>query len=259
MNASPQSLQTMPTPQATATPDGYQRLLDYDIWINDVSNFNILRKDIFQKRIYHFQSPVTDPVILDCGANIGMSVLYFKHQVPDARVIAFEPDPTIAPYLEENVRRNGLKDVTIVRAALAEQEGTTALHSDGRYGSTIITTSDDAAPAQSQRYDVRTVRLWDYLDQPVDFLKMNIEGAEWRVLSDSAERLRSIRSMVVEYHHVPGWPRTLHKILELLDRYGFAYLIHAFDAETNPHAQPPFRLEPQTRYYLLIYAQRKEP
>lgn len=257
MDASQQSLQTMPPPQAIATPNSYQRLLDYDIWINDDDNFNILRKDIFQKRIYHFQAPVTDPVILDCGANIGMSVLYFKHQYPDARVIAFEPDPTIVPYLEENVRRNGLNDVTIVRAALAEQNGQITLHSDGRYGSTIMTNSDDAASTESQRYDVRTVRLRDYLDQPVDFLKMNIEGAEWPVLADSAERLRNIRSMVVEYHHVPGWPRTLHKILELLDRQGFAYLIHDFDAETNPHAQPPFRLGPQTRYFLLIYAQRK--
>ena len=187
MDASQQSLQTMPPPQAIATPNSYQRLLDYDIWINDDDNFNILRKDIFQKRIYHFQAPVTDPVILDCGANIGMSVLYFKHQYPDARVIALEPDPTTVPYLEENVRHNGLKDVTIVRAALAEQDGQITLHSDGRYGSTIMTNSDDAASTESQRYDVRTVRLRDYLDQPVDFLKMNIEGAEWPVLADSAE------------------------------------------------------------------------
>ena len=64
MDASQQSLQTMPPPQAIATPNSYQRLLDYDIWINDDDNFNILRKDIFQKRIYHFQAPVTDPVIL---------------------------------------------------------------------------------------------------------------------------------------------------------------------------------------------------
>ena len=258
MDASQQNLQTMPTPRATATPHGYQRLLDYNIWINDVSNFNILRKDIFQKRIYHFQAPVTDPLILDCGANIGMSVLYFKHQYPDARVIAFEPDPTIAPYLEENVRRNRLKDVTIVRAALAEQDGTITLHSDGLYGSTIMTTSDDAAPTRSQRFAIRSVRLSDYLDQPVDFLKMNIEGAEWQVLADSAEQLRKIRCMVVEYHHLPGWPRTLHRILELLDRHGFGYLIHDFDAETNPHVQPPFQLGSQTRYYLLIYAQRKD-
>ena len=64
--------------------------------------------------------------------------------------------------------------------------------------------------------------------------------------------------MVVEYHHLPGLPRTLHKILELLDRQGFEYLINDFDAETNPQSQPPFRIGATSRYFLLVYAQRKD-
>jgi hypothetical protein len=98
--------------------------------------------------------------------------------------------------------------------------------------------------------------LRDYLAEPVDFLKMNVEGAEYDVLADSADCLRMIREMVVEYHHVPGLPRTLHKILALLDERGFEYLVNDFDPETNGAVEPPFRLRPETRYYLLIYARR---
>lgn len=60
--------------------------------------------------------------------------------------------------------------------------------------------------------------------------------------------------MVIEYHHFPGIPRTLHKILALLARQGFEYLINDFgDWDV---LQPPFCLTPETRYCLLIYAKR---
>ena len=62
--------------------------------------------------------------------------------------------------------------------------------------------------------------------------------------------------MVIEYHHLPGLPRTLHNILDLLDRQGFEYLVNDFDSETNGGVQPPFRLAPESRYFLLIYGRR---
>jgi hypothetical protein len=100
------------------------------------------------------------------------------------------------------------------------------------------------------------VRLSSYLDEPVDFLKINIEGAEWEALADSGDRLQLVNEMVIEYHHLPGLPRTLHDILSLLHRQGFEYLVNDFDSETNGGVQPPFRLAPDSRYFLLIYARR---
>lgn len=240
----------------------YERLMGYDVHINDGPNFYILYKDIFCRKIYHFDSPRPDPLILDCGSNIGLSVLYFKHLYPSSRIVAFEPDPTILPYLEENLQRNNLSDVRIVRAALATREGSQWLHCDGKYGSTLqeygSNGCDGEARDDTDDSRVTCVRLADYLTQPVEFLKMNIEGAEADVLADSEPQLRQVRAMVIEYHHLPGLPRTLHHILALLDRQGFEYLIHSFDRETNPQGQPPFHLGPQSRCFLLIYAQRKD-
>jgi hypothetical protein len=88
---------------------------------------------------------------------------------------------------------------------------------------------------------------------------MNIEGAELEVLADSEDRLRQINEMIIEYHHLPGLPRSLHDILQLLHRQGFEYLINDFDSETNGGVQPPFRLSPESRYFLLIYAKRLDP
>jgi len=239
-----------------ANPGSLVRCLNYTVRINDGPNFYILYKDIFIHSIYHFEAQCPDPLVLDCGSNIGMSTLYFKHVYPRARIIAFEPDPAIFPYLQENIARNGLKDGQLIQAALAAREGTLTFYSDGKYGSCLAQCIVGDIPKGWRKYEVPCVRLRDYLSEPVDFLKMNIEGAEYEVLADSADRLRMVREMVIEYHHLSGLPRTLHEILALLHEQGFEYLVNDFDSETNEAVRPPFRLTPETRYYLLLYARR---
>ena len=239
-------------------PDSLVRCLDYKIRINDGPNFYILYKDIFINRIYHFEAQRPDPLILDCGSNIGMSILYSKHAYPLARVIGFEPDPAVFSYLQENVSLNSLKDVQLVQAALSPQEGNMTFYADGKYGSYLAEHVPGDIPERWVKCKVPCVRLQNYLTEPVDFLKMNIEGAEWEVLADSEDQIRQVREMVIEYHHLPGLPRTLHKILGLLHRQGFDYLVNNFDSETNPGVRTPFCLNPNSRYYLLIYAKRRE-
>jgi hypothetical protein len=85
-----------------------------------------------------------------------------------------------------------------------------------------------------------------------------MEGAEYEVLADSEDRLRQIREMVIEYHHLPELSRSLHQILELLHRQGSEYLINDFDSETNGGVQRPFRLTPESHDFLLVYAKRTD-
>jgi len=230
-------------------PGSQIRCSDYIVRVNDGLSFYIQYKDIFVNRIYHFQAKDSEPIILDCGSNIGISILYFKHVYPTARIIAFEPDPVIFPYLQENVTRNGLQDVKLIQAALAPHEGKFTLWSDGKYGSFVTAQTSGDIPRGWTRHDVKTVRLREYLDQPVDFLKMNIEGAEYEVLADSAERLRMIREMVLEYHHLPRVPQSLHGILTILHEQGFDFLINDFDSETNGSVLTPIHAD--TRNVLL--------
>jgi FkbM family methyltransferase len=210
------------------------------------------------KGIYRFEAKCPAPFILDCGSNIGMSILYFKHIYPKARIIGFEPDPAVFNYLTENVTRNKLQDVKLVQAALANKDGVSNFYSDGKNSSHLAGHDFLGLPQGWQNYEVPCVRLRSYLTEPVDFLKMNIEGSEWEVLLDSADCLRQVQEMIIEYHHVPSFPRTLHKILELLYSQGFEYLINDFDSESNQGVIPPFKLTKESYYYLLIYAKRKD-
>lgn len=240
----------------TRKPGSLVRCLNYTVRINDGPNFYVLYKDIFFNRIYHFEAERPEPLILDCGSNIGMSILYFKHVYPKARIIALEPDPTIFPYLHENVFRNGLTDVRLLQVAAGGREGPVTLYSDGKFGSCLADHLPGDIAAGWTMHQVPCVRLRDYLSETVDFLKMNIEGAEYETLVDARDYLRQVREMVVEYHHLPKLPRTLHEILTLLHKQGFEYCVSDFNLETYDGARSPVRLDANTRYYRHIYARR---
>lgn len=235
-----------------------EQLLHYNVRINNGRIFYFLYKDIFLNRLYHFEAQRPDPFILDCGSHIGISILYYKHVYKQARIIGFEPDPALFPYLQENIDRNGLTDVQLVQAALSGQEKTLTFYSDGLIGSCLAKNMQKDTPPGQTKYEVPCVRLREYLTESVDFLKMNIEGAEWEVLADSEDRLRNIREMVIEYHHLPGLPRTLHKILDLLHKQNFEYAVSDFGYDTYARPRPPVTLRPETCYYRHIYACRMD-
>ncbi|HEV2722503.1 MAG TPA: FkbM family methyltransferase [Thermoanaerobaculia bacterium] len=237
-------------------PGSIAKVGPYRVRTNDGPNLYILYKDLFVRRLYDFQAERDDPRILDCGSNIGLSILYFKSRYPAARIEAFEPDPSIVPYLRENLTMNAIAGVNVHEAAVGGSEGVLTFYSDHKYGSALASVAVDAERESWTRYDVPCVRFRDLLDQPADLIKMNIEGAEYEAIAGAADRLRQARELLIEYHHLPGLPRTLHDILAILHRNGFEYLLYDFDRETNPAAQPPFHLSPETRLFLLIYARR---
>ena len=77
---------------------------------------------------YDFTSPHLRPRIVDCGANIGMALLFFKAVRPEAEVIAFEPHPVTFARLVETIDSNGLHDVHAENAAVGDQDGTAAFY-----------------------------------------------------------------------------------------------------------------------------------
>ncbi len=231
------------------------RILLNGLQINytDLLSLYMEYKDIFVNRIYHFETKNSTPYIVDGGGCIGMSVLYFKSVYPEARIISFEPDGEIFNILQTNVMANRLKNVELIQAGLAAEAGTVSFMPDGSDGGKICGDREG-------KTTIRTVTLSDYLDAPVDFLKLNIEGQELPVLEEAAARgrLRNVRELVLEYHGWAGGEQRLGAILTLLDREGFRYLIHDFDAESCGATKPPFRLTRQTTWFCLVYARRAD-
>lgn len=225
--------------------------LNYKVRITDGPNFYIQYKDEFVNGIYLFDAQRPDPLIIDGGSNMGMSILHFKHVYPQARIIGFEPDRSLFRLLSENVTNNRIDDVRLVNAGLAAEDGESGFTPDGQAGGQL---------SGSGQVLVKMERLSKYLGEPVDFLKLNIEGAELDVLAEAAAAgcLRNVRELVLEYH---GWAKQKQKlgdILNLLEEQGYRYLIHDFDAETCSASKPPFHLSANTTWFCLVYARRND-
>ena len=57
---------------------GHARLLGGKVEFVDSASFLYMCKELFAEEIYRFRSATDHPYILDCGSNIGLSILYFK-------------------------------------------------------------------------------------------------------------------------------------------------------------------------------------
>jgi FkbM family methyltransferase len=198
------------------------RALDLDLEFPDPSALASQWHDIFVRRGLDITFATDAPRVLDCGAHIGLASLWIKRQWPAARVTAFEPDPAIAALLGGNLQRNGAADVDVVEAAVWNTQGTVTFRAPGTDAGAIDTVAaDTTGPAR----EVRAVRLRDWLTEPVDLLKIDIEGAELDVLEDSADLLPHVRSIHLEVHDFDPARRLLPGCLQHLSDAGFIYAL----------------------------------
>ncbi|MCC7145356.1 MAG: FkbM family methyltransferase [Phycisphaeraceae bacterium] len=182
----------------------------------DAASFLYMHQEILERQIYRFRCARPDPLIIDGGANIGLSIIYFKRLFPQARIIAFEPDPTLFATLTRNMAAFGHPDVRLLPLALWNQHTTLEFESEGADAGRMV-----AMQEGSRRLTVSAVPLGDYLCDPVDMLKLDIEGAETEVVMSCAARLAAVRHLFVEYHSFSSQPQTLHTLLDIFHRHGF--------------------------------------
>ena len=175
-------------------------------------------KEIFIEGVYNQDLP-ENAFILDCGAHIGLSVIYLKRICPSANIIAFEPDVENYSLLEKNVAAHQLKGIDLKQEAV--WTGNTILNflQEGSMGSKIATGT------ASNTREVKAIRLKDYLNKKVDFLKLDIEGAEYEVLKDIEENLDYVSKMFIEYHGTFSQNNELLRIFEMIVNAGFRFYI----------------------------------
>ena len=195
--------------------------LDKKIKIADNASFQFIKKEIFDQQIYKFNCATETPYIIDCGANIGLSIIYFKQLFPNAEIIGFEPDDTIFNVLKHNIEVFNLSNVVLIKKACWNKETTLQFYSEGADGGRAAKDFDT-----NNLIEVETTRLRNYLNRKVDFLKIDIEGAENEVLHDIKDLLVNVDRVFVEFHSFVGKEQMLPEILDILKKRGFRFNIH---------------------------------
>jgi FkbM family methyltransferase len=202
----------------------------HGIYFCDSASFINMYEAIFIYEQYKFKSQVKDPFIIDAGANIGISVLYFKKLYPAAKIIAFEPDPDIFSVLKQNIENHEFNDVTLVNKALWSEVTRMSFFSEGADAGKI-------AANNSGDTDVSSALLSEYIGaEEVDLLKMDIEGAEYEVLLESRDMLGQVQRIFIEYHSLAGHKQHIGEILSILEEVGFRVNI----SSSGHHSPQPF-------------------
>lgn len=197
---------------------GITTLFPQDFKFVDSASFLFIYDEIFNKNIYAFRSNKEEPFIIDCGANIGLSILYFKKIFPGAQILAFEPDPIVCKVLNYNI--SNLSNVQVIDKALWNEETVLNFHTEGADGGSL-----SAIPNEISTIGVRTDRLSKHIIKEVDFLKIDIEGAELKVLEDCEESLHLVQNMFIEYHSFVNLNQELASLISILERNNFRYHI----------------------------------
>lgn len=214
---------------------------------------------IFAQNLYDFEAQSASPLIIDCGAHIGLATLYFKQRYPNCRVIALEADPAICDVLRFNLASFGASDVEVHQRAVW-------IHDQGVL---FETSSDDAGMVKGANPSVQSgptapvpsLRLKTILEQmEVELVKLDVEGAEFSIIPDCAEALRRSRCYLVEAHMF-GYPQQLGAILTTFEKHGFRYVLSdlhqtswlPMDADKP---RPPFKQCVADKFIVTVFAWR---
>ena len=200
---------------------------------NDVMGHHLLFRDGFeegeQNFVLHFLQ--AGMVVLDVGAHHGLYTLLASKKVgPQGHVIAFEPSPRELRRLQWNLFLNRCRNVRVVPSALGSGEGTAELFVClGREtGCNSL-----RPPAVSE--PVRKIQVWvttldHYLQRTgmskVDFMKLDVEGAELEVLKGASGLLSSSRPLILcELADVrtEPWGYSSVEIYDFLQSHGYRW------------------------------------
>jgi FkbM family methyltransferase len=136
--------------------------------------------------------------IVDAGANIGIATLYFSHAFPAAKIVAIEPESSNFDLLRRNC--DGVKNLILMKAALWPSEA--RLQVADR---TVDNWSFSVRPAPPGSPTVEAISIPQILAESgadrIDLLKLDIEGAERELFSESCEEwLPKVGMIVIELH-----------------------------------------------------------
>ena len=172
----------------------------FRIFTYDFPTLIALYREIFLDEIYRFSTDSKVPLIIDCGANMGMAVIYFKSQYPESEILAFEPNPSAYALLEKNIAVNHIMGVSLFNYAITDVEGPMAFYVPEQKGSLSASSKHNSEEA---RIVVAGRRLSGLLSgKKPDFIKIDVEGDEEKIIKDLKEHhlLKSVGQLAIEFH-----------------------------------------------------------
>ena len=163
---------------------------------------------IFRNREYEFDVDGNVDVIIDGGANVGYSAVYFALKYPEARIIAVEPHPENFALLQKNIER--FPNIEALQAALWYKDEPVGLWDpeEGAWGFRVkqgtaasTETTEEVAGSDLLISGVSIDAILSrYELGSIDILKLDVEGSEKEIFEHADSWIDSVRVIVAELH-----------------------------------------------------------
>jgi FkbM family methyltransferase len=206
-----------------------EKILGFIINTFNMNSLWFLFNEIFLKQEYYFESSKKNPLIIDCGANIGVATLYFKWLYPESKVYSFEADIETSKLLKKNAADNNLKDVFIFNNAVSNKDSAMSFFIDKHEKGSLHMSINRDRIKNAKEIKIKSIDFSEFIkNKKVDFLKMDIEGEEKNVFKkmDKDKTINNIKQMIIEYHHkINDEKSELSDFLIILEKNDFEYQI----------------------------------
>jgi FkbM family methyltransferase len=160
-------------------------------------------REIFLYRIYSVNFPTSPSVIVDAGANIGFSSIFLAHQFPNATIYSIEPETSNFVQLQKNTRQ--YPNIKGIQAALWDRETQLRISDPGEnHWAFTVTECPTHAEGSFRGLSLGSFMMMNGIEE-IDLLKLDIEGAEYKVFSgDYSYWLSRTKIIIIELH---DWQR----------------------------------------------------
>lgn len=207
------------------------RLVLGQIFIDQSYNLSRLKRFDDIKKLYSSLLMVNKtPLVIDAGANIGASSLYFHMAMSGCYIVAIEPDESNYHILRENTNRCNVKTI---HAALTSDSHDSKVFDIGNaeWGFVTAPLGEESGDEQLMTQIVPGVTIPEVVERnahAVPFIvKIDIEGAESEVFSQNTDWIKKIPLVIVEPHDwlFPKWG-TMVNFFRALSDMDFDFEVH---------------------------------
>ena len=159
--------------------------ISYPVHLRPGTSDDDVFTQIFVGKEYGIDIGIVPENIIDAGANIGLSTIWFKNKYPDAKIIAVEPDEDNVAMVKCNTQY--YDNVFVIQAALWNKQTSVSI-SDKRGMGKWSLIAEESGCNEIKGHKTPTVTIDEIMQQfdlqSIDLLKMDIESAEREVFAD---------------------------------------------------------------------------
>ncbi|MBX9891436.1 MAG: FkbM family methyltransferase [Chitinophagaceae bacterium] len=226
-----------------------QKILGFQNYLFVFAAFTIyrIRNTKYDQEFLHFLSMVPDNgVIIDIGANIGITTIPLSKHLPNSQIAAIEPIPHNVRTLKKIIRFFGSRNVIVFPMAVGDHNGrinmiTPVINHVKKQGLSHVVGAipDEPATQQGEEFSVPVMRLDDIKELQqlghISAIKIDVEQFEYAVISGGLQLINRFKPMI----YCELWDTPQRKIfLDFMEGIGYEVSVYE-KGELVPYDQRP--------------------